>query len=1211
MKTKSLVLILLAALLLTIASPAGASGTTVVKPSALNGWNFLVESGTTGTGDFTLGPATPPLGTGSAHLTLGGGSDGILIGVIAYGGTKLSDITRLEYSTYEPLSSASTVEVASLQFNIDNDLTDLDTSWKGRLVFEPYYSETIVKGSWQTWDALTQGRWWATGAPMSSVCSIGTPCTWADVLTNFPNAGIHTVYTGVQFKAGSGWPSGSEFHVDAFTIGISGDDTTYDFEPETACTTVCYADAVNGNDSYGGDSPASAKQTIQAALDAVSPNGSVRVLPGNYNETATNRWVLGTNGPHQFGLFIDKDGVTIQGVDSSDTPITDYNALQAYVTTNATNNFGYSGIFVEGDNVTIAGLRIGPNIPGDNKTIEIIGDNFTLKDSHVDVPGGGSVYFNDWQFDTINDVSHIQSYTIDHNLFDQSASLDLTSGAGYSGPVSGRQIVNNEFNNADYWPSISFNGSGTGVPWFVQSVGGAVIDNNTFTNTFNGADVSAGHIRVRGLVDVSQFDWTAYWNDNAFNKAIVVLVGAYPPFDVRQYNYTSGSYSFDVRRIGVTIQGNVDRALAGDTVLVKSGTYVEQVSVTKSLTMVGESGAASTFIVAPATIPIASDPNSNIVKIAGTGVSVDFSGFTVTGPGPSGCGSINIGIFVRDDAYANIHDNRILDIRDNPFSGCQNGVGIQVGRASLSTSGTADITNNVISGYQKNGVTVSNVGSSATIENNTITGAGPTAIIAQNGVQVSGGATGAINWNAISNHSYSPGSYTSTGMLIYQSDADTYGNTLTENQSGIYHIEGSGVHEANILTVTTAGTGSPYLYGIVVDAPPPGLNPAPFEDDFTAPSAPSTAFTTFALSATQDVDVLNNELTGDGTSASYGIGAYAGYGSMDIDLTAKNNKVINFGTGLDIFQCTVGSCTTSVFTNVLVNLNSITGNTDYGLLNTDAIPVNAELNWWNSASGPVPTGSGDEASGNVDYTPWLCDGTDTSPNTGFQPIVKTDCDIPVVSHVYTDPYVVYFNGWVWVNATADDSATGNTNIAGAEFNLNNTGWQPMLASDGSFDEPQEQVKGLFQATTPGYNEVCVRATDAAGNLSAPVCIHFTVKYKFSGFHHPVDMGNRVNVAKAGKTVPIKFRLTDANGAPVSDPSSIVGLVTTNVSCNVYKNIRTDAIEVYSTGTGLQYLGNGYWQYNWQIPNSYKNTCLSIQIQLNDGTLTAEAKFKFK
>jgi hypothetical protein len=431
-KTNFLPLLIMIILTVSLFSPdrAQAASTITVKPTAMNGWAFLLETGASGVGDFTSGPATAPLGNGSVHFTTGSSSDGILIGVAAYAGTKLSDITSLQYSTYQAAGSTSTVQVVSLQFNIDNDVTDADTNWKGRLVFEPYYTETIVNGSWQTWDPMSQGKWWGTHASISGTCSMASPCTWSEVLTAFPNIGIHATFGGLSLKAGSGWPAGFDGNADALTVGVSGTDTTYDFEPEPLCSTTCYVDAVNGDDANGGASSGDAKKTIQAGIDAVSPNGEVRVLPGTYSETAINRFVLGSNGPHQFGLFIDKDGVTIQGVDAGDVPITDYNTLGAYVTTNATNNFGFSGIFVEGDGVTMAGLRIGPNTPGDNKTIEVIGDGFTLKDSHIDVPGGGSVYFDDWQFDTGTDTSHIQSYTIDHNLFDQSASLDLTSGAG-------------------------------------------------------------------------------------------------------------------------------------------------------------------------------------------------------------------------------------------------------------------------------------------------------------------------------------------------------------------------------------------------------------------------------------------------------------------------------------------------------------------------------------------------------------------------------------------------------------------------------------------------------------------------------------------------------------------------------------------------------------------------------------------------------------
>jgi hypothetical protein len=51
------------------------------------------------------------------------------------------------------------------------------------------------------------------------------------VLSYFPNAGIHSAFGAVLFKAGSGWLAGFDGNVDAFTIGVGGSDTTYDFEP--------------------------------------------------------------------------------------------------------------------------------------------------------------------------------------------------------------------------------------------------------------------------------------------------------------------------------------------------------------------------------------------------------------------------------------------------------------------------------------------------------------------------------------------------------------------------------------------------------------------------------------------------------------------------------------------------------------------------------------------------------------------------------------------------------------------------------------------------------------------------------------------------------------------------------------------------------------------------------------------------------------------
>lgn len=260
-------------------------------------------------------------------------------------------------------------------------------------------------------------------------------------------------------------------------------------------------------------------------------------------------------------------------------------------------------------------------------------------------------------------------------------------------------------------------------------------------------------------------------------------------------NITDGNYF-------ATIQEAIDDAGTGtgDVIEICPGTYLESVAVTKSIHLKGKVGQVNnTIIMAPSTIPVASNPESYIVKIAGSGVDAEISELTIKGPGPGGCGIIAYGILVRDGANADIHDNKILDIRDNPFSGCQNGIGIQVGRQALSTSGTATITNNIISGYQKNGITVDGTGSSATISGNTITGIGTTTIIAQNGVQISRSATGTLSGNTISGNSFhvpgNPFDYGSTGILLYQSGAVSLnaGNDLSGNDNNLYIFENSGM----------------------------------------------------------------------------------------------------------------------------------------------------------------------------------------------------------------------------------------------------------------------------------------------------------------------------------------------------------------------------------------------------------------------------------
>ncbi|MDX1747320.1 MAG: hypothetical protein R3324_15390, partial [Halobacteriales archaeon] len=227
--------------------------TEKVYPGDMNDWAFGFDSGTDGSGEMVWGPEPPPIGGGSAFFELGDDATGYVLGTQGHGlpGTPFMDVTSLEYSTYR--SAGGAAEAVALQFNVDYDLTDSDTSWQGRLVYEPYYTQTVLDDTWQTWDTLASGaNWWSTGTPKvadaaaTKHCVIGDPCTWEEVLTYYPDAGIHELPLGaVILKAGSGW-AGFEGNADELRIATGDTGTIFDFDPYAGGN--CVVDASGGGD---------------------------------------------------------------------------------------------------------------------------------------------------------------------------------------------------------------------------------------------------------------------------------------------------------------------------------------------------------------------------------------------------------------------------------------------------------------------------------------------------------------------------------------------------------------------------------------------------------------------------------------------------------------------------------------------------------------------------------------------------------------------------------------------------------------------------------------------------------------------------------------------------------------------------------------------------------------------------------------------------
>jgi parallel beta-helix repeat protein len=331
-----------------------------------------------------------------------------------------------------------------------------------------------------------------------------------------------------------------------------------------------------------------------------------------------------------------------------------------------------------------------------------------------------------------------------------------------------------------------------------------------------------------------------------------------------------------------TIGDAIAHASAGDTINVCTGTYIEQIIIDKSLTL--QAAAKSTpTIQAPTTMT--PDPTfliANIVTITGATTIASFSGFTVTGPStyPGACVQNQLlvsGIFVSNGATATITHNIIAHIREEPLATCQTGravlIGVIDGRWGPGTTGHAMISDNKVFDYQKSGIDIESTGSTATITHNTVTGVGPTALIAQNGIEVIYGAVATVDSNRVSgnecnNPTCGPDFLTqdsAAGILLYQSGAGTKvtQNTVSANDKGIW------VQQADSATTVKENTATNNRYAGIA------LFDGSYGASFNMVAGPGNVGIA-AVAATVNTSATLSKNIIIGVTAS--IGAYAGPG---------------------------------------------------------------------------------------------------------------------------------------------------------------------------------------------------------------------------------------------------------------------------------------------------------------------------------------------
>ncbi len=280
-----------------------------------------------------------------------------------------------------------------------------------------------------------------------------------------------------------------------------------------------------------------------------------------------------------------------------------------------------------------------------------------------------------------------------------------------------------------------------------------------------------------------------------------------------------------------TIQAGVDAVFAGGTVLVAAGNYTEQVTITRSLDLIG-AGESTTTILAPLTrthsVTHASVIHDYIVAAYAPGNPVDvrIQGFTVdaalknkmagtarfdgvffrdiknSGGSMAGLHSCTIHDFAATPDYESwgleVFGDALLTINDNEISDyTRDGLNIR-GDAGIQADPDVTISGNIVTGSSTclNGINVGD-GASAIISGNTVTGQTRSAPWAGVGIAVWSNGAMTISNNIVNGNYYGIDVAQTNGALVSE-------NTLTDNISRAISLDDA--YECTVSGNTISGT---------------------------------------------------------------------------------------------------------------------------------------------------------------------------------------------------------------------------------------------------------------------------------------------------------------------------------------------------------------------------------------------------------------------
>lgn len=476
----------------------------------------------------------------------------------------------------------------------------------------------------------------------------------------------------------------------------------------SASAATVYVDA-SASGANNGSTPADAYTSIQTAIDNSTDGDVIQIADGTYTISATIEVTKSVTlqGTSQAGTIINASGATGGfgkfGIHSSKSNIT-FNDF----TLTAPAGSGGRGFKLEGTTTNTSGLAQdgsrSANVSINRVTVN--GDGGTSSRTGIDFNGINNVSLTDVTSAnnggngiSLTDCSNVTMTNITTSGNKWGGVALYTKGQYYPGGISGVTITN--LNSSESNPLYNQN-EGTfnsGAPF---ATSGLSAPQFTYSGTNNLNSDSSTYVWYNSDKSALASWITAVTSDTAHTKVVEI---------------SSGSI---ILVSGQTIQNLIDNANPGDTIYVPAGSYTENLTINKSINLIGANGninPVNSFRSAESSL-------TGSILITSSNVKVD--GMEITNPSYSGPSIKGIQIYSSGPTISDItiSNNYIHDI-DNANTKGAYGVMVQADVSNVAiTSNKIDSISS--SGWARGievtaGCNVTNVPASVTITGNSIT----------------------------------------------------------------------------------------------------------------------------------------------------------------------------------------------------------------------------------------------------------------------------------------------------------------------------------------------------------------------------------------------------------------------------------------------------------------------------------------------------------